>query len=119
MLIGTMGIASLNPSYGLSLLTPHLIVGGFFDDLHVVHVRFARAGGGDFDKFGSGVNFLDSGAAEIHHSRSQSPHELLDHRGDAALIRHPSLDTFRNEFVSFAARSLKIAVARSLLHRAE
>src|SRR6185437_9918564 len=97
------------------------IVGCFLGDLHVVHVRFAHSRGRDLDELGAAAHLVDRRAAAVAHCGPYAAHELVDDRGERALVRHASLDAFGNEFfcrvVAFSV--LEITVARALLHRAQ
>src|SRR4051812_1056856 len=56
----------------------HSIIRRFLHDLHVVHMRFAHAGGGDLDELSALFHLRDVPAAHIAHRGTQTAHELLD-----------------------------------------
>src|SRR5690349_10467092 len=97
------------------------VVGCFLHDLHVVHVRFAHARRGDLDELAARSQLVHRGAAAVAHGCAQAAHELMNHRGKRALVRHASLNTFGNELLGrpFAFRVLEVAIRASLLHCAE
>ena len=99
----------------------HPVVGRFLDDLHVVHVRLADAGRRDLDELGARAQLLDRRAAAVAHRRAQAAHQLMDHRGQHALVRHAALDALRHELLggALAFGILEIAVRAAFLHRAE
>src|SRR6185295_17182612 len=68
-------------------MSVHPVVRGFLGDLHVVHVRFAHAGGSDLDELGLRAHLLDGGASRIAHAGAQPPHQLVDDRDRRALVR--------------------------------
>src|SRR5207245_554126 len=73
------------------------------------------------DKPGAGAQRIDGGTSAIAHRRADTTHELMDHGGKRALVRHPSFDALGDELLGgvLALRILKIAIARAFLHRAE
>src|SRR6476469_4009518 len=73
------------------------VVRRFLRDLHVVHVRFARAGGGHFHEGRLGAHFLDGGATDVTHRRAQAAGELMHHAAERAAIRHAAFDAFGHE----------------------
>src|ERR671935_1430537 len=95
------------------------VIGSLLHDLHVVHVRFPDAGGGDLDELRAGAHLVDGGAAGVAHARAQAAGELLDHPHRAAFVRHPALDALGHELVDVHVRVLEIAVGRAFLHGAE
>src|SRR5690606_19715050 len=95
------------------------VVGGFFGDLHVVDVRFAHPGGGDFHEFGLGVEILDGGAAAIAHGGPDAAHQLENDGNDAALVGDARLDAFGNQLVDVVVGILEIAVGRAVGHGAQ
>src|SRR5580765_8863542 len=95
---------------------PDLVVGSFFDDLHVVDVGFAHPGGGDLHELHPGAHRVDVLAAAVAHARAHSTHELLDHAHHRTLVRHPALDALGNELVGMHRGVLEIAVGGALLH---
>src|ERR687888_31947 len=99
------------------LLDP--VIGSLLHDLHVVHVRFPNAGGGDLDELRASAHLVDGGAAGVAHARAQAAGELLDHPHRAAFVRHPALDALGHELVDVHVRVLEIAVGRAFLHGAE
>src|SRR3972149_6402304 len=70
----------------------HPVVGRFLHDLHVVHVRFAHAGGGDLHELRLAAQLLHRGAAGVTHAGAHAAGELLDHPHRAALVGHAPLD---------------------------
>src|SRR6476469_7750990 len=48
------------------------IVGGFLDDLHIVHVRLAYARRRDLDEFGARRQLANRRAAAVAHGRAQA-----------------------------------------------
>src|SRR5919197_960918 len=99
------------------LLDP--VIGSLLHDLHVVHVRFPDAGGGDLDELRARAHLVDRGAAGVTHARAQAAGELLDHPDRAAFVRHAAFDPLGHELVDVHVRVLEIAVGRALLHGAE
>src|SRR6185437_6363801 len=97
------------------------IVRCFLGDLHVVHMRLADAGRRNFDELGARAQGVDRRTAAIPHRGANAAHELVNHRGDRALVRHPPLDTFGHQLFGGALtlRILEIAIARALLHRTQ
>ena len=66
-----------------------------------------------------------SAAAAVAHAGAQAADELVDHRGDAALVRDAALDAFGHELLGAVAVGvevelvLEVAVAAAAAHRAE
>src|SRR5574340_710462 len=75
------------------------VVWRFFDDLHVMDVRFAHAGRGDFDELCLGVHVGDGGDAQIAHRGAQSAHQLMNHCQYGALVGHTALHSFGNQLL--------------------
>src|SRR5215471_11134110 len=73
------------------------VVRGLLGYLHVVHVRFAHAGGGDLDEFGARAHRLDRRAAAIAHRGAHPAHELVYHGRERTLVRHAALDALGHE----------------------
>ena len=46
----------------------HVIIRRFFGDLHVMHVGFPNTSGGDLNKLGFAVHFINCATAEITHA---------------------------------------------------
>src|SRR5690606_17014429 len=101
------------------------VVRRFLGDDHVVHVALAHAGRGDPHELRVPLQGGDVGAATVAHAGPQAAHQLVDHRRDAALVGHASLDAFRHELVAAVAAAfqielvLEVAVAAAAAHRAE
>src|SRR4051812_5427647 len=95
------------------------VIWRLLDDLHIVDVRFAHAGGGDLDELRLGAHLIDRRAAGVAHARAQPADQLLHHPHRAALVRDAALDAFRHQLVDVHVGVLEVAVGRALLHRAE
>src|SRR5882672_10761812 len=106
-------------------LNPHssilfdVVVGCFLDDLHIVDVRFAHAGAGDLHELGAIPDFVDGRATEVTHRRTQPSHQLLHDLYDAALVGNTAFHTLGHQLVRAVFIVLEIAVAGTLLHRAQ
>src|SRR4051812_23209109 len=95
------------------------VVRGFFNDLDVVDMRFADAGGSDLDKLGLGAQLVDRGAAGVAHAGAHAAHQLLDDADRAALVGHAAFHALGNQLVDVHLGVLEIAVRRAFLHGAE
>src|SRR5690606_11874179 len=65
------------------------------------------------------VHVLDGCAAAVTHGRTHTAHQLIDDGDYAALVRHPTFDAFRYQFVSIVGRILEVAVSRAIRHGAK
>ena len=67
----------------------------------------------------------DVGAAAVAHAGAQAADQLMDHRGDAALVRDAAFDAFRHQLLAGLGVGveielvLEVAVAAAAAHRAE
>src|SRR6185312_6607590 len=114
-----MSCATWDPKSRMRILSVDVVIRRFLRDLHVVHVGFAHARGGDLDEVGARAHFVHRAAAGVAHACPEAPHELQDDRGRRALVGNPALDPFGHELVRIHLGVLEIAVARALLHRAD
>src|SRR3954464_455774 len=64
------------------------VIRRLLDDLDVVHMRLAHAGGRDLDELRLGAHLVYGRGAGVAHAGAQAPHELVDHPDRAALVRH-------------------------------
>src|SRR5438128_6858006 len=96
-----------------------VVIGRFLGDLHVVDVRLAHPRRRNLDEVGACAHLFDGAAAGIAHARTQAAHQLSDDGAGRPLVGNAALDTLGHELVGIHFRVLEIAVARSLLHRAE
>src|SRR5213594_2482009 len=102
----------------------HPIVRCFLRDLDVVDVALAGAGRRDANELRLPLQLGNRGAAGVAHAGAQSSHELVDHRGNAALVRDTPFDALRYELVASAAGLeiefvLKVPVAAAAAHGAD
>src|SRR5947209_19699950 len=51
------------------------------------------------DKAGAAAQFFNVPRATVAHSGSKSAYQLVNERGQRALVRHPSLDSFGDQLV--------------------
>src|ERR1035437_7909326 len=86
------------------------MVGCLFDDLHVVHVRFAHARRRDLDELRPGAHVFNGGAAAVAHAGAQTSDHLENDADHAAFVGHAPLDALGNELVGIVGWILKIAV---------
>src|SRR4051794_25580786 len=96
------------------------IVRRFLRDRHVVRVRLAQPGAGDADE----LRVLHLGGRRgtaVPHRLSQPTDELVDDRGERALVRDATLDPLRHELLDVLDIALEVAVLgeRPRAHRAE
>src|SRR5512134_3552691 len=103
-------------STGLSV---HPVVRGLLRDDHVVDVALAQARLADPDEARLLAQLGDRLAAEVSHAAAQPAHELQEVHLDGALVRHAPLDALGHELVGVGDLGLEVAIARSLLHRAD
>ena len=78
-------------------------------------MAFLHAGPGDPHELRPGAQFLDRCAAGVAHGRAQPPGQLLDDGDQAALVRHPALDSLRHQLFELLGRVLLVAVGRTVL----
>src|SRR5450830_1420183 len=95
------------------------IVWSFFRDLHIMDMRLAHAGRGDFHEFRFFAQFVDGGATAVAHRLTHAAHQLEDDRQHAAFVGHAAFDTFRHELVGLHGGVLEITVSRTIGHRAQ
>src|SRR5215213_9933154 len=100
-----------------TLLDP--VIRRLLDDLDIMHVRFAHAGGRDLDELALRAQLVDRRAPGVAHARAQAAHELLDHPHRAAFVSDAPFHAFRHQLVDVHVGVLEVAVRRALLHRAE
>src|SRR3954470_24070459 len=93
------------------------VIWRLLDDLHIVDVRFAHAGGGDLDELRLGAHLIDRRAAGVAHARAPAglakapahpPDQLLHHPHRAALVRDAALDAFRHQLVDVHVGVLEV-----------
>ena len=65
-----------------------------------MNVAFAQARGADADHPGVALQRGDRPAPRIPHAGAQAADELVDHRRDAALVRHTAFDPLGDELFS-------------------
>src|SRR4029079_5373414 len=102
----------------------HPVVGRFLGDRHIVHVALTHARGCNADQLRFALQVQDRSAAAVAHARTQTAHQLVNHRLGAALMGNAALDAFRHELVGGAAALeielvLEIAIAAAAAHRAD
>src|SRR5262249_53538955 len=101
------------------------VVRRFFGDDDVVHVAFAHARGGGAKELGVALQGGGVPAPAVAHAGAQAADELMDHRGDAALVRDAPLDALGDQLVRGVARRveielvLEVAIAAAAAHRAD
>ncbi len=98
------------------------VVGRFLGDLHVVHMRFTDAGGGDLDELGLVVHLGDRGAAAVAHGGAHATSHLEDDADHAALVGHAAFDALGHQLVGVGVaggRFLEVAIRAALLHGAD
>src|SRR4051812_42074718 len=76
------------------------VVRRLFGDDDVVHVPFAMTGGRHTNQLGVALKRRDIGTAAIPHARAEAADELVNHRGDAALVSNASLDPLRDQLLA-------------------
>src|SRR5579875_1793421 len=59
-----------------------------------MHVALAQASIGDANKTGSGLQFMNCGAAQVPHTRTKTADELIHHGLERPAIGHPAFDAF-------------------------
>src|SRR5690606_5025252 len=82
-------------------------------------MRFAYAGGGDFDELRLGAHVVDAGAAAVAHRGADAAHQLVDDGQHAALVGHAAFDAFGHQLVGVVGGILEVAVGRAVGHRAQ
>src|SRR3990167_3452364 len=95
------------------------VVGGFFGDLHVVHMALADTGRGDLDELRLVAHVFNAGATAVAHGGPQATGHLEDDGDDRALVGHAAFDALGHQFVGVrvpGAGLLEIAVGAALLH---
>src|SRR5262245_35785932 len=100
------------------------VVWRFLGDLDVVDVALAYACGCDADEASLALELGNRRAAAIAHAGAQASHQLMDHRGNASLVRDAPLDSLGHELVRSASALhvefvLEVAVAAAAAHRAD
>jgi hypothetical protein len=88
-----------------------MIVRRFFGNLHIVDVRFANTGRGNFYELGFLVHIINCFTAKITHTRAYSTDELMDYRDNTTFEGNASFDPFRHQFLGVSLGLLKIPVA--------
>src|SRR5574343_1776800 len=96
-----------------------MVVWRFLGDLHVMDVRLADAGRGDFDETGVLVHVGGGRTAEGTHRRAQATHQLMDHGQHRTLVGNAAFNAFRHELVDVGGGFLEVAIGRPSLHGAE
>src|SRR6476620_9464089 len=99
------------------------VVRRFLRDRDVVHVAFAHAGRSDPHQLRVALKRRDVRRSAIAHAGAQAADELMNHRGDRALVLHAALDPLRHQLVAAAGVEielvLEVAVAAAAAHRAD
>src|SRR5690606_5321509 len=95
----------------------NMIIGRFLGNLYIMNMRFTYTCRSNFDKFSLVVHILNSAATEIAHTRTYSPHQLVNNIGQCTFVGNPSFHAFRHQLLIFVTFSfLKVAITGSLLH---
>src|SRR5882724_11052488 len=119
---GAARVRALRPLSSIATLFQP-VVGCFFGDVHVVHVALAEAGGGDADEARLAPQVGQGAGPEVAHAGPQAAHELLHDEGQRAFVRHPALDSLRDElhaeFGALLVLEVAVAAALALAHGLE
>src|SRR5688572_3784145 len=81
-----------------------------------MNVAFAEAASGDAGEGGALTELRECRSTDVTHAGLQAAHELEDHIGKRALVRHAAFHTFRHQL---AGAVLAVSVTGTLLHRAD
>ena len=79
-----------------------------------MHVGLGHAGTGDAHEFRLGAHLFDGCAAGVAHGRTQAAHQLVDDRGQGALVGNTAFDAFRYQLLGAGRGVLEVAVGRAL-----
>src|SRR5262245_58187105 len=87
-------------------------------------VRLAEACRRDANELRLALQFRAGGPAAVAHAGAHAAHELMDHRGDAALVGDAALDSFRHQLLAGGDAVeieivLEVSVAAAAPHRAD
>src|SRR5690606_13870167 len=95
------------------------VVGDLFGDVYVLDVGFTHTGRGNFGELRFGSHVVDAGVNAVAHRGTDTTHQLVDDRQDAALVRDAAFDAFGDELVGIVGRILEIAIGRAIGHGAQ
>src|SRR5476649_2459052 len=104
---------------GVQGLIAGTVVRRFLGDLHIVDMRFAHAGRGDFHELGLVAQLVYRRAAAVTHGLAYAADHLEDDSQHAALVGDAAFDAFGHELVGLHARFLEITVGRAVRHRTD
>src|SRR5476649_1588433 len=104
---------------GVQGLIAGTVVRRFLGDLHIVNMRFAHAGRGDFHELGLVAQLVYRRAAAVAHGLAYAADHLEDDSQHAAFVGDAAFDAFGHELVGLHARFLEITVGRAVRHRTD